>query len=106
MREPFTAVRFLAERLPLEKLYKLSLPEGETQWTPLLICEQLAERQGIYIARAGRPDGHAAGRSILYEATDGVVPFAIEPPDEEAICAIEVWRSTSAASARASIPEL
>ena len=80
VREPYTAVRYVSEHLPIENMYGLSLPKDETEWTPLLLCETLAAKRGLFIARVGRPDAHSAGRSILYDVQDGVVPLAWLPP--------------------------
>jgi len=49
-------------------------------WSPLSLCEQLAEKRGYYIAKTGRLDAHAAGREILYDAQDGVLPLWWQPP--------------------------
>ena len=80
VREPYTAVRYLAERLPLAALYGLALPRGDGEWTPLSLCEALATKRGTFIARVGRPDAHAAGRQILYDAQDGIIPMSWLPP--------------------------
>ncbi|RYG53222.1 hypothetical protein EON66_08850, partial [archaeon] len=80
IREPFTAVRYLAEHLPLERMYGLVMPKDEDEWSPLVICEALAVKRGYHVAKVGRPDAHAAGREILYDAQDGVIPVAWQPP--------------------------
>lgn len=80
VREPYTAVRYLTERVALEKMYGLNLPHDEEGWSPLLLCEQLAVKRGLHIARTGRPDSHSAGREILYDAQDGIIPLAWTPP--------------------------
>lgn len=82
MREPYTAVRYLSERLPIENMYGLRLPKDEDGWSPLLLCEELATKRGLHNARTGRPDGHAAGREILYDTQDGTVPLAWLPPSD------------------------
>jgi ribosome biogenesis GTPase A len=88
VREPYTSIRFLASHLPIERLYGISLPKDETReeggegWTPLNICEALATKRGLFIARTGRPDSHSAGRSILYDTQDGIVPLWWLPPAE------------------------
>ena len=60
VREPFSAIRYLAERIPLEKMYKLKMPDwydeedkeiselaaddpAYTRWSPQAIAEALAE---------------------------------------------------------------
>ena len=37
-------------------------------------------KRGLYIARTGRPDSHSAGREVLYDTQDGVMPVAWNPP--------------------------
>lgn len=102
VREVYTTVRYLAEHLPLERMYGLSPDRSELQemvengdvkniheamqkyrWSPLHLCEALATKRGIFVARVGRPDGHAAGREILYDAQDGVLPIYWRPPMDE-----------------------
>eukprot|EP01138_Halocafeteria_seosinensis_P004715 gb/GECG01004821.1/.p1 GENE.gb/GECG01004821.1/~~gb/GECG01004821.1/.p1 ORF type:complete len:701 (+),score=106.73 gb/GECG01004821.1/:1-2103(+) len=112
VRECYTAIRFLAERIPLERWYGLALPddweylvtvtdqmpqalksEGERneviderhktvflRWSAYSICDAYAAKKGMRIAKTGAPDAHAAGRSILYDAVDGVVSLFFWPP--------------------------
>ncbi len=82
VREPYTSVRFLAQHLPIEKYYGLTLPQDETEWSPLLLCETLAVKRGYYFARTGRPDSHSAGRAILYDSQDGIIPLWWRAPVE------------------------
>jgi ribosome biogenesis GTPase A len=81
IREPYTALRVLGEMLPIEQMYGLSLPRDEDAWSPLLFAETLATKKGMMLARTGRPDGHSAGRQVLYDAQDGVLPVAWLPPE-------------------------
>lgn len=96
VREPYTAIRFLASVLPLEKLYGLttqiesdvldygeydvSSDPGLTPWSPHAFCEGLARKSGTFIARTGQPDAHAAGRRVLYDSVDGIIPLWWMPP--------------------------
>ena len=104
VREPFTALRFLGEHLPLERLYGLTPDRDDLldaigdgvvgaargaalataavrySWSPHSIAEALAVKRGILIAKSGQPDAHAAGRAILYDAQDGVLPIYWMPP--------------------------
>ena len=80
VRESYTALRLLAATLPLERLYGLALPSDEPRWSPLLLAEALAVKRGLHIARTGRPDAHAAGRSVLYDSQDGILPLYWMPP--------------------------
>jgi len=111
VREPYSAVRFLCEALPMPQLLGIK-PEHDTYghspsvsssaghvggvavreegegggtaalsaWSPYGLCEAYAEKKGIRIARTGAPDTHAAGRAILYDTVDGVLPLYWEPP--------------------------
>ncbi len=82
IREPYTALRVLGEMLPIEQMYGLSLPRDEEEWSPLLFAETLATKKGMMLAKAGgRPDGHSAGRQVLYDAQDGVLPVAWLPKE-------------------------
>ena len=101
VRETFTAVRFLGEHLPLERLYGLTptVDDLEDQfgaggganaarfvWSPFGICEALAVKRGFLIAKTGRPDAHAAGRQILFDSQDGLLPlFWLPPPAPEGL---------------------
>ena len=124
VREPYTAVRYLGEHLPLERLYGLAPPRDELEdlverdaacvsgssggggggggggsrapaeskgaalaaaaaryvWSPFALCEALAVKRGMLIAKTGQPDAHAAGREILYDCQDGVIPLHWLPP--------------------------
>ena len=76
IRETMSAVRVLAEILPLERLYGLRPPEWyeihDFQWSPLSICEALAVKRG-YLNHGGVPDTHRSGLEILRDAVDGVI---------------------------------
>ena len=102
VREPYSAIRYLAERLPLEKIYGLLHPEYNPKtkemppWTPWHIAEAYAKKKGYFIARTGRPDTHRAGLEILYDCIDGRIPISWPPPnidelmkDEELVKAVE-----------------
>jgi hypothetical protein len=39
LREPFSAVQYLAERLDLPNLLKLQHPEHDEQWSAMDICD-------------------------------------------------------------------
>ena len=49
-------------------------------WSPLSLCEALGEKRGYFIKKTGRVDTHAAGREILFDAQDGILPFFFLPP--------------------------
>ena len=96
VREPFSAMRFLAETMDIEAWLRVTpAPEATwpadaphtphlraqcTSWSPLDLCEAVAEDRGLFIARTGRPDSHAAGRAVLYDVVDGILPLWWWPP--------------------------
>eukprot|EP00088_Acartia_fossae_P037123 TRINITY_DN3830_c0_g1_i1.p1 TRINITY_DN3830_c0_g1~~TRINITY_DN3830_c0_g1_i1.p1 ORF type:complete len:607 (+),score=119.09 TRINITY_DN3830_c0_g1_i1:46-1866(+) len=80
LREPYSVVQFLAERLDLPRLLDINLPEDETEWTAFLICEQFAVKKGFVTARTSRPDTYRAANMILRFALDGRICLSFTPP--------------------------
>ncbi|KAJ1954787.1 hypothetical protein GGI12_005715, partial [Dipsacomyces acuminosporus] len=64
VQEPFTCVKYLAERVPVEKILNLqppphsALPGGK--WSAWAICEAFAIDRGFFTSKAARPDGYRA----------------------------------------------
>jgi ribosome biogenesis GTPase A len=80
VRESYSAIRYLAERVPVEKIYGLHHPDQEEKhWTPYYICEAYANKRGYYLKK-GRPDVHRAGLEILKDCVDGVISISWPPP--------------------------
>jgi len=77
-------VQFLAERVPLEQIYRL-FPPGETraipdyQWSAWDICESLAQKLH-FVTRKGTFDTYRAANALLRDALAGVVVLAFDPP--------------------------
>lgn len=84
LREPFSALRYVAEHYPLEKMYGVEAthPPEEGPWTPMNLAEAVAVKRGYLTGRAGRPDAHRAVREILRDCVDGSVPIMWSPPNE------------------------
>jgi len=80
VREPYSSIRFIAERVPLETVYKLEKEkENENDpWTPYSLCEAYAEKRG-YHTRKGRSDTHRAALEILRDHLDGRVVLYFTP---------------------------
>ena len=95
VREPFSAIRYLAERVAIEKVYGLQYPDlDDKQWTPFYLCEAFALKRG-YFVRKGRPDVHRAGLEILRDCVDGVIPISWPPPSIPSIPTIPSSISSS-----------
>lgn len=83
LREPYTAVGYLAQRVNLVRLLRLQHPEGDTEttWTAYDICESWAEKRGFLTARTARPDVYRAANHLLRMALDGrTICLAFQPP--------------------------
>ena len=55
-----------AERIPLEKILRLSPPDGnkDHSWSAWDICEEFAKDRGFYTAKAARPDVYRGKESL------------------------------------------
>ncbi|KAK7466005.1 hypothetical protein BaRGS_00037442 [Batillaria attramentaria] len=91
VREPYSAVGYLAQRVDLPSLLRLSHPAGaeqsakrdrgqEIQWSALDICEGWAIKHGFFTAKASRPDIYRAANQILRMAVEGRVRLCLAPP--------------------------
>ncbi|GFG32691.1 hypothetical protein Cfor_05158 [Coptotermes formosanus] len=80
LREPFSAVQYLAERLDLPNLLKLQHPEQDEEWSAMDICDAWALKRGFYTARAARLDSYRAANSLLRMALDGKICLCLRPP--------------------------
>ena len=83
LREPYTAIGYLCQRINLVRLLRLQHPEGDTEttWSAYDVCEAWAEKRGFLTARTSRPDIYRAANNILRMALDGrTICLAFRPP--------------------------
>ncbi|XP_025111798.1 guanine nucleotide-binding protein-like 1 isoform X1 [Pomacea canaliculata] len=91
VRDPYSAVGYLAQRLDLPKLLHLSHPDQEQShrpsepqqelpWSALDICEAWAIKSGFFTAKASRPDTYRAGNQLLRMAVEGRLRLCLAPP--------------------------
>uniref|UniRef100_A0A8B9V594 Guanine nucleotide-binding protein-like 1 n=1 Tax=Anas zonorhyncha TaxID=75864 RepID=A0A8B9V594_9AVES len=80
LQEPYSAVGFLASRLPLPDLLQLRPPSNPSGWTAWDICEAWAEKRGYKTAKAARNDAYRAANSILRLAAEGRLRLCLWPP--------------------------
>uniref|UniRef100_A0A1E1XRN4 Guanine nucleotide-binding protein-like 1 n=1 Tax=Amblyomma sculptum TaxID=1581419 RepID=A0A1E1XRN4_AMBSC len=75
LREPYSAIQFIAERVDIPSILKLKPPEGagdsHKPWSAFDLCEAWALERGYLTAKAGRPDAYRAANSLLRMALDG-----------------------------------
>lgn len=75
LREPYSAIQYIAERLDLPGILKLQPLDGagdtHKPWSAFDLCEAWAVERGYLTAKAGRPDAYRAANSLLRMALDG-----------------------------------
>nr|XP_022905697.1 guanine nucleotide-binding protein-like 1 [Onthophagus taurus] len=80
LREPYTTIKYLAERIDLPKLLKIDHPDGDDSWSAMDICDGWAKKRGLITAKAARLDSYRAANSILRMALDGKLCLSLTPP--------------------------
>lgn len=80
VREPYTAIRFLAERLDLPKLLRLQHQDNDDTWSAMDICDAWAAQRHYFTAKAARLDSYRAANSILRMALEGKICMHAYPP--------------------------
>ncbi|XP_022833966.1 guanine nucleotide-binding protein-like 1 [Spodoptera litura] len=80
LREPYTTIRYLSERLDMPKLLRIEHPEGDDTWSPRDICDGWAKKKGYLTAKAARLDTYRAANSLLRMALDGRICLWLRPP--------------------------
>jgi ribosome biogenesis GTPase A len=82
-REPFSAVRFIAENcVPhLHEVYKLKpVEEDDDEWCPYTLCEAYAQLRGFRV-KGGKLDVHRAANLLLRDTLTGKkVVLSFPPP--------------------------
>lgn len=82
LREPYSSVQYLAERIEVEKYYRLKVPEGYEEWSAWAICEAYAEKRGYFTPKVARPDVYRAANEILRDVLYGRILLVFLPPSE------------------------
>ncbi|XP_046682771.1 guanine nucleotide-binding protein-like 1 isoform X2 [Homalodisca vitripennis] len=80
LREPFSSVQYLAERVDLVHLLRIIHPESDTTWSAMDICDGWAQKRGFHTARTARLDSYRAANNILQMALDGKIALCLRPP--------------------------
>ncbi|XP_012219692.1 guanine nucleotide-binding protein-like 1 [Linepithema humile] len=80
VREPYTTIKFMAERLDLPKLLRIPHPENDDIWSAMDICDGWAIKRDFKTARAARLDTYRAANSLLRMALEGKICLYIYPP--------------------------
>ncbi|GMF14582.1 unnamed protein product [Phytophthora lilii] len=83
-REPFSAVRFIAESCSprLDEVYKLKSVDDDNEWSPYSLCEAYAKLRGFHPPHVQHATRHA-GNKLLRDTLDGKkLVLAFPPPAE------------------------
>ncbi|XP_076272260.1 nucleostemin 4 isoform X2 [Rhynchophorus ferrugineus] len=80
LREPYSTVKYLAERLDLVKMLRIDHPYNDEVWSAMDICDGWAKKRGYITAKAARLDSYRGANSVLRMALDGKICFCLRPP--------------------------
>ncbi|XP_014667040.1 PREDICTED: guanine nucleotide-binding protein-like 1 isoform X1 [Priapulus caudatus] len=88
VQEPYTAIGFLAQRIPLVSVLHLKPPDyvvskptsAAVEWTAIDICEAWAEKRNFKTAKAARNDVYRAANNLLRFAQEGRLRLCLRPP--------------------------
>ncbi|CAG8462783.1 12164_t:CDS:10 [Ambispora leptoticha] len=83
VQEPYSTIQYLAERIPLEKILRLTPPEAdekEYRWSAWDICEAFAMKRHFFTSKSSRPDVYRAANAILRMTNDGRILLSFKPP--------------------------
>lgn len=86
VREPYTSIGYLAQRINIPKLLKLKRNDQDVaeslNWSAYEVCEKWAEMRGYVTSKTGRPDIYRAANHLLRMALDGrTLCLAFYPPN-------------------------
>ncbi|KAJ8672775.1 hypothetical protein QAD02_004035 [Eretmocerus hayati] len=80
VREPYSTIKFLAERIDLPNLLKLQHQDNDDSWSAMDICESWAAKRNYHTAKAARLDSYRAANSLLRMALEGKICIYAYPP--------------------------
>ncbi|XP_008204925.1 guanine nucleotide-binding protein-like 1 isoform X1 [Nasonia vitripennis] len=81
VREPYTTIKFMAERVDLPKLLKLQHQDNDDTWSAMDICDSWAAKRNYHTAKAARLDTYRAANSLLRMALEGKICVYAYPPN-------------------------
>ncbi|XP_034946547.1 guanine nucleotide-binding protein-like 1 [Chelonus insularis] len=79
VREPYTAVLYIAERIDLPRILRIQHPEDDDTWSAIDICDGWAVKRNYKTSRTGRLDTYRAANSLLRMAVEGRICLCIYP---------------------------
>lgn len=80
VREPYTVVKYLAQRIDLPKILKIQHQQNDDAWSAMDICDSWAAKRHYMTARTGKFDTYRAANSLLRMALEGKICIFMYPP--------------------------
>ncbi|XP_075228669.1 nucleostemin 4 [Lycorma delicatula] len=80
VREPFSVVMYVVERMDLVSLLRVQHPDGDDTWSAMDVCDGWAVKRGFKTARTGWLDSYRAANSLLRMIVDGKITLCLRPP--------------------------
>ncbi|CAG8502968.1 3044_t:CDS:10 [Ambispora gerdemannii] len=83
VQEPYSTIQYLAERIPVEKILRLTPPETgekEYRWSAWDICEAFAMKRHFFTSKSSRTDVYRAANTLLRITNDGRILLSFKPP--------------------------
>lgn len=80
VKEPYTTVKFLAERLDLPRILNIQHQENDSSWSAMDICDGWAAKRKYLTARTARFDCYRSANSLLRMALEGKICVYAYPP--------------------------
>lgn len=81
VREPYTSIKYLAERTDLPKLLRIQHQSNDVTWSAMDVCDSWAAKRNFYTAKAARLDTYRAANSLLRMALEGRICIYVYPPN-------------------------
>lgn len=91
VKEPYTTIKYLAERKDLPKLLKIQHQDNDDTWSAMDICDGWAAKRNFYTAKAARLDTYRGANSLLRMTLEGKICMYVYPP--QWVADKEKWES-------------
>lgn len=79
VREPYTTIKFLAERMDLPSLLKIQHQDNDDTWSAIDVCDGWAAKRNYMTARTARLDTYRAANSLLRMTLEGKICIFVYP---------------------------
>lgn len=81
LRDPYSAIRYVAERVNLPTLLNMKHPTDDDSWSAIDICDGWAKKRSFFTAKAARFDTYRAANNLLRMCLDGKICLCLYPPE-------------------------